>query len=102
MSYRWGRLHCTREPEMRPEFPRPTRAAKPDGYAFCPVPMDAIYLDYNGSVPLDPRVAEVMASAMTEGLGNASAIHPSDAARRPRPTRPASRWPPWWAAGHPA
>ncbi len=76
MSYRWGRLHGTREPEMRTEFPRPTRAAKPDGYAFCPVPMDAIYLDYNGSAPLDPRVAEVMASAMTEGLGNASAIHP--------------------------
>lgn len=37
--------------------------------------MDAIYLDYNGSAPLDPRVAEVMASALTEGLGNASAIH---------------------------
>jgi hypothetical protein len=37
--------------------------------------MDAIYLDYNGSAPLDPRVAEIMASALTQGLGNASAIH---------------------------
>ena len=37
--------------------------------------MDGIYLDYNGSAPLDPRVAEVMARALTEGLGNASSIH---------------------------
>lgn len=36
---------------------------------------EGIYLDYNGSAPLDPRVAEVMVSALTEGLGNASAIH---------------------------
>ena len=60
---------------MRPEPPRVTRTAKPGGYAFHPLPMDGIYLDYNGSAPLDPRVAEVMASALTEGLGNASAIH---------------------------
>ena len=37
--------------------------------------MDGIYLDYNGSAPLDPRVAEVMARALTEGLGNASSVH---------------------------
>lgn len=37
--------------------------------------MDGIYLDYNGSAPLDPRVAEVMRQALTEGLGNASAVH---------------------------
>ena len=60
---------------MRTESPRPARTAKPGGYAFPPVPMDGIYLDYNGSAPLDPRVAEVMANALTEGLGNASAIH---------------------------
>ncbi len=60
---------------MRRESPRPARTAGLGGYAFRAVPMDAIYLDYNGSAPLDPRVAEVMASALTEGLGNASAIH---------------------------
>ena len=60
---------------MSPESPRATRTAGGGGYAFPAVPMDAIYLDYNGSAPLDPRVAEVMASALTEGLGNASAIH---------------------------
>lgn len=59
---------------MPPDSPRPTRTAKPGGYAFPPVPMDAIYLDYNGSAPLDPRVAEFMARALTEGLGNASSV----------------------------
>ena len=60
---------------MRRESPRPERTAEPGGYAFPPAPMDGIYLDYNGSAPLDPRVAEVMARALTEGLGNASSIH---------------------------
>ncbi len=39
------------EPEMRPESPRLTRMEGPGGYAFPPVPMDGIYLDYNGSAP---------------------------------------------------
>ena len=30
-----------------------------------------IYLDYNGSAPLDPRVARVMVPVLTERLGNA-------------------------------
>ncbi len=34
---------------------------------------DGVYLDYNGSAPLDPRVAEVM--ARTGGVGNASSAH---------------------------
>ena len=34
-----------------------------------------VYLDYNGSAPLDPRVAEVMVAALAEGAGNASSIH---------------------------
>lgn len=34
-----------------------------------------VYLDYNGSSPLDPRVAEVMASAFAQGIGNASSSH---------------------------
>ena len=59
---------------MRPESPRATRTAGGGGYAFHPLPMDGIYLDYNGSAPLDPRVPEVMASALTEGLGNASSV----------------------------
>lgn len=37
--------------------------------------MRAVYLDYNGSAPLDPRVAENMAPILKEGIGNASSIH---------------------------
>ena len=35
----------------------------------------AVYLDYNGSAPLDPRVAEVMVPILSEGVGNASSTH---------------------------
>ena len=34
-----------------------------------------IYLDYNGSAPLDPRVADVMVPVLTERSGNASSNH---------------------------
>ena len=34
-----------------------------------------IYLDYNASAPLDPRVAEEMLPALTDGVGNASSAH---------------------------
>ena len=34
-----------------------------------------VYLDYNGSAPLDPRVAAVMVPVLTEGSGNASSTH---------------------------
>ena len=34
-----------------------------------------VYLDYNGSAPLDPRVADVMVPVLTEGSGNASSTH---------------------------
>lgn len=34
-----------------------------------------IYLDYNGSAPLDPRVARVMVPVLTERSGNASSTH---------------------------
>ena len=37
--------------------------------------MSDVYLDYNGSAPLDPRVAEAMLPILTEGVGNASAAH---------------------------
>ena len=37
--------------------------------------MRAVYLDYNGSAPLDPRVAEIMVPVFREGTGNASSIH---------------------------
>ena len=33
------------------------------------------YLDYNGSAPLDPRVAEIMLPILMEGTGNASSTH---------------------------
>ena len=34
-----------------------------------------IYLDYNGSTPIDPRVAEVMVPILVKGVGNASSMH---------------------------
>lgn len=34
-----------------------------------------IYLDYNSSAPLDPRVATVMAESFESGVGNASSAH---------------------------
>ena len=34
-----------------------------------------VYLDYNGSAPLDPRVADVMVPILTHGIGNASSTH---------------------------
>lgn len=34
-----------------------------------------VYLDYNASTPLDPRVAAVMVPALTERSGNASSTH---------------------------
>ena len=34
-----------------------------------------IYLDYNASAPLDPRVAEEMLPVLTAGVGNASSAH---------------------------
>lgn len=37
--------------------------------------MREVYLDYNGSAPLDPRVADVMAPILQEGIGNASSVH---------------------------
>ncbi|MCY4258015.1 MAG: cysteine desulfurase family protein [bacterium] len=37
--------------------------------------MDEVYLDYNGSAPLDPRVAEAMLPELTSGIGNASSVH---------------------------
>ena len=38
-------------------------------------PVRGVYLDYNSSAPLDPRVAEVMVPLLTQGIGNASSIH---------------------------
>ena len=37
--------------------------------------MKEVYLDYNGSAPLDPRVAEAMLPTLIKGVGNASASH---------------------------
>ena len=34
-----------------------------------------IYLDYNGSAPLDPRVAAIMGRALEVGTGNAASTH---------------------------
>ena len=37
--------------------------------------MREVYLDYNGSAPLDPRVADIMVPALRAEFGNASATH---------------------------
>ena len=37
--------------------------------------MKPIYLDYNGSTPLDPRVSEAMVPILVNGVGNASSKH---------------------------
>ena len=37
--------------------------------------MREIYLDYNASAPLDPRVAEEMIPSLTAGIGNAASVH---------------------------
>ena len=37
--------------------------------------MPEVYLDYNASAPLDPRVLEVMAPVLSGEVGNASSVH---------------------------
>jgi len=37
--------------------------------------MNRIYLDYNASTPIDPRVAETMCAALNDGYGNPSSSH---------------------------
>lgn len=37
--------------------------------------MKGVYLDYNGSAPIDPRVVEIMMAAIADGTGNASSTH---------------------------
>ena len=37
--------------------------------------MRDVYLDYNGSAPIDPRVVKIMMAAIEDGTGNASATH---------------------------
>lgn len=37
--------------------------------------MSGVYLDYNGSAPLDPRVLEEMLPILSGGFGNASSVH---------------------------
>ncbi len=37
--------------------------------------MREVYLDYNGSAPLDPRVVDVMTPILNDGIGNASSVH---------------------------
>ena len=37
--------------------------------------MSGVYLDYNGSAPLDPRVLNAMIPVLADGVGNASSVH---------------------------
>jgi cysteine desulfurase len=50
------------------------RVDGPRGAGFATA-MQRIYLDFNASTPLDPRVAEAMRTAMVEGYGNPSSAH---------------------------
>ena len=34
-----------------------------------------VYLDYNGSAPVDPRVVDTMLPVLADGVGNASSVH---------------------------
>ena len=47
----------------------------PESESPAPGAVREVYLDYNGSAPLDPRVAEVMVPLLTRGAGNASSTH---------------------------
>lgn len=49
--------------------------------------MTPIYLDYNGSAPVDPRVVEAMIGVLASGLGNASSAHSFGSAQRARVDR---------------
>ncbi len=50
--------------------------AKPDTRVCVPpVRDDVVYLDYQSSKPVDPRVVEAMAPYYTQNFGNASALH---------------------------
>ena len=37
--------------------------------------VSGVYLDYNGSAPLDPRVLDAMIRVLADGVGNASSVH---------------------------
>ncbi len=43
-----------------------------------------VYLDYNGSTPLDPRVLDAILPVLRDGVGNASAIHHAGRAQAAR------------------
>ena len=73
LSWRDSRIPDTVKSRMSPPLPSLTETTH--GYRPPGGRTEGIYLDYNGSAPLDPRVAEVMTRALTEGLGNASSIH---------------------------
>lgn len=72
LSWRLGRIPGTVKPRMSLPLPFLTEVAH--GYSPRVGRAEGIYLDYNGSAPLAPRVAQVMANALTEGLGNASSV----------------------------
>jgi cysteine desulfurase len=46
--------------------------------------MKPIYLDYNASTPVEPRVAEAMREALEDGFGNPSSAHWAGVAARAR------------------
>ena len=56
-------LSVVPEPRLRRSASAPSRTAR------------EVYLDYNASAPLDPRVAEVMVPVLIDRSGNASSTH---------------------------
>ena len=61
--------------------------------------VSGVYLDYNGSAPLDPRVLEAMLPYLTKGIGNASSSHRFGRFKLPPLTRHARMWQISWEAG---
>lgn len=74
LSFRHPRDGGTRHPEVASNVtvapPQIAEVTHDDMSA-----VKGVYLDYNGSTPIDPRAAEVMVAALTEGTGNASSAH---------------------------
>ena len=58
------------EPNTPPRTAQFTDVSNSDGTATA-----GVYLDYNGSAPIDPRAAEIMIAALRHGVGNASSVH---------------------------
>ena len=49
---------------------------------------ETVYLDYNATTPVDPRVLEAMLPWLREGFGNPSSEHPLGRAAKVKRAQP--------------